>query len=149
MVGVRTDNFSMGSSIDVTIKSPEVDFDEAKKIAKAHDRIDRDHFGEILSGCNRYVSVDYTGECRRLMGEPFEDRIIDAFVALDGRGPTNVHEEVKGTGITLSLENPHSVRIWDGHRARGSFYGMTPGGIKDGAFQVALLDREMKREERS
>jgi len=62
-ISVRSESFSMGSAIRVSLKNPDVPFGWAKDIASAHERIDRCHAsGEILSGCNRYVSVGYSVE---------------------------------------------------------------------------------------
>lgn len=58
-VSVRTHLYSMGSSIYVTIKNPAIPLNEVKAIANAHERIDRDQFGDILSGGNRFVFVKY------------------------------------------------------------------------------------------
>lgn len=62
-VSVRTHNYSMGSSIYVTIKKRGIDKLLVEKIAKGHERISRcEYSGEILSGGNRFVSVDYDWE---------------------------------------------------------------------------------------
>jgi hypothetical protein len=59
-VSVRTDNYSLGSSIDVTIKVPGILKDKVEEIAKRFARIQYDHAtGEILCGGNRHVHVEY------------------------------------------------------------------------------------------
>jgi hypothetical protein len=59
-VSVRADSFSMGSSIDVTIRDITIPLSVVKDIAEAHERIDRCSVtGDILSGCNRYIHVRY------------------------------------------------------------------------------------------
>lgn len=59
-VSVRTDNYSLGSSIDVTIKVPGILKDKVEEIAKRFARIQYDHAtGEILCGGNRNVHVEY------------------------------------------------------------------------------------------
>jgi hypothetical protein len=59
-VSVRSNIYSMGSSINVTIKSEKALSlrKEIKAIAENHETIDRDHAtGEILCGGNRFVFV--------------------------------------------------------------------------------------------
>lgn len=59
-VSVRSEYFSMGSAINVTLKDGSIPFHVVKAVAEGKEKIDRDGFGEILSGCNRYVSVTVT-----------------------------------------------------------------------------------------
>ncbi len=56
-VSVRSDNFSMGSSVNVEIKSLDVSYAVVEAGASKHDRVSRDGFGEILGGGNMYVTV--------------------------------------------------------------------------------------------
>ena len=59
-VSVRSDLYSLGSTIRVTIKDAAVSFDVVKEIAQGHQRVSRCEItGEILGGGNRYVTVDY------------------------------------------------------------------------------------------
>ncbi|MHC4176022.1 MAG: hypothetical protein ACYSWU_00860 [Planctomycetota bacterium] len=79
MVSVRSEYFSMGSSIDVTVKDARVNVEDAKRIAKGHDRVDRCQYsGEILSGGNRYVSVRISDQAREALGTPYLDRVREA-----------------------------------------------------------------------
>jgi hypothetical protein len=67
-VSVRADYYSMGSSIDVRIKDPDVSLPLVKAIATPHESIDRCAYsGEILSGGNRYVHVSYTREAEEVL----------------------------------------------------------------------------------
>ena len=60
-VSVRSHYYSMGSSIYVTVKDPDIPLSAVEAIAEPHEHIDRCAYsGEILSGGNRYVSVDYS-----------------------------------------------------------------------------------------
>jgi hypothetical protein len=61
-VSVRARNFSMGSAIDVTIKVSGISKSMVEKIAKKFESIRYDDYGEILSGCNQYVHVDFASE---------------------------------------------------------------------------------------
>ncbi len=59
-VSVKIDLYSMGSSIDVTIKSADVDFAVAKEIAESYQEIRYcEASQEILSGGNMYVHVGF------------------------------------------------------------------------------------------
>lgn len=57
-VGVRSPHYG---SLVISIHDPSVDFAEVEKIAKRQESIDRCHAsGEILSGGNTFVSVNYS-----------------------------------------------------------------------------------------
>lgn len=57
-VSVRSDSYSMGSSIDVEILSLDVPFSVVERAANKQSSVRRDEYsGEILAGGNRYVHV--------------------------------------------------------------------------------------------
>lgn len=59
-VSVRADNYSMGSTVYVTIKALDVDYREVNKIARSHERVHRcSYSGDILTGGNAFVIVEY------------------------------------------------------------------------------------------
>lgn len=60
-VSVRCDIYSMGSSIDVKIKDPSISKAAVEAIALEHQRVSRDSSGEILSGGNMFIEVEYEG----------------------------------------------------------------------------------------
>lgn len=65
-ISVRGESYSMGSSITVTVKVRGVDLKAIKAVAEQAQRIDRCEItGEILSGGNRFVEVDYAWELVR------------------------------------------------------------------------------------
>lgn len=73
---VRSDWFSMGSSINVRLKNTDkanaVALGLVEKIASEHQSIRRcEMTGEILSGGNRYVSVDRIHEGSKAIAQPF------------------------------------------------------------------------------
>lgn len=69
-VSVRSDSFSGGSAIHVKVRDLAVDVALVTEIAKGSERIDRCEFsGDILSGCNRYVTVDLDSDAVRAAGE--------------------------------------------------------------------------------
>jgi hypothetical protein len=59
---VRSQSYSMGSSVHVRWSDGPTE-KQVEKIACAHEKIDRDGYGEILSGGNRFV------QCNREIGE--------------------------------------------------------------------------------
>ena len=65
-VSVRTDFYSMGSSVKVVAKVPDVDLEALQKVAKGYQQISRcPYTGDILSGGNMYVFVsrDWRLDC--------------------------------------------------------------------------------------
>lgn len=68
-VSVKSDSFSLGSSIDITIKAPGIPVKVVEEVANGQERIHRcKHTGEILGGANRYVSVSLDWELVRREG---------------------------------------------------------------------------------
>jgi hypothetical protein len=68
-VSVRSEYFSMGSSIDVIVKDPAIPLPVVKAVAEQAESIRRcEVTGEILSGGNRYVSVRYSHEAQQTIG---------------------------------------------------------------------------------
>ncbi len=75
-VSVRFEQFSLGSSVHVTIKNPAVPLAPVKAIASAHERIDYcPYSGEILSGSNRHVEVRYERRVLREMAAPIAEQL--------------------------------------------------------------------------
>jgi hypothetical protein len=69
-VSVRTDTYSLGSSIYITIKDAKITETLVDEIAREHEKIDRCFAsGEILSGGNRFVFIDYDNDLVRQEGE--------------------------------------------------------------------------------
>jgi hypothetical protein len=70
-VSVRTRSYAGGgSSIHVTVKSPDVDLRKAWQIAQGQERVRYDeHSGEILSGGNRFVFVEHGAEARAALAQ--------------------------------------------------------------------------------
>lgn len=68
MVGVT----SSYNSIDVTVKSLDVDFKAIENLANTYEKIDRDYAtGEILCGCNTFVNVDYANSIKEDLKEKY------------------------------------------------------------------------------
>ena len=54
---VRSDVYSMGSSININY-SGDIERSEVEKVVQKYEQIDRDQYGEILSGGNMFVFVN-------------------------------------------------------------------------------------------
>lgn len=79
-VSVRSNNFSMGSSLDVVVKRPGVDVDMVREIAAKYERISRCEItGEILGGGNRYLHVGFCPSAVRACVAAASSEIRDAF----------------------------------------------------------------------
>lgn len=63
-VSVRSEDYSMGASINVTIKSAAVSLAQVTEIAESFQSIRRDSRGEVLNGGNLYVHVKQSAEVR-------------------------------------------------------------------------------------
>lgn len=71
-ISVRSDTYSMGSSVDVVIKNPGIPQEAVEKIARGGERIRRDEAtGEILGGGNTYIHVSYSHEALTALAEPW------------------------------------------------------------------------------
>lgn len=109
-VSVRCDNFSLGSSVDVTIKSAEA-FDARARVealARGAENVRRcEATGEILSGGNRYVSIDYSAACREIIARRHVDAVAAAIEDFGRSGmAAGQWVEIKGTGgVFLTLES--------------------------------------------
>lgn len=72
-VSVRSDCYSMGSTIHVTIKIPHVQISRVTEIAKAFESVSRcAETGEVLSGGNTHVEVEYSDEALLPLRTQFE-----------------------------------------------------------------------------
>lgn len=110
-VSVKSDYFSMGSSIDVVIKDADVDLETVEKIANEHESISRCEItGEILSGGNRYVSVRYSNEALEARKAPHREA-VEAAAALLTDPEDNSLYDVEGTEYMVG-RNGHLLTLW-------------------------------------
>lgn len=142
-VSVRADHFSMGSSIDVTIKDPCVSTTKAKAIAEGAQSIRRCEIsGEILGGGNRYVHVRHSRECEAAMAEKWIEPLRAALASIP-EGDTSRIASIEGTeDAGVSRENRWMAKLWVGSRMRRQFSPDTEGGLASGAFDLALCLEE-------
>lgn len=82
-VSVRTDYYSMGSSISVTIRARGVDFSKVKEIAQGGEQIRRCEIsGDILSGGNLFVHFDFSRKLRNEIEEEIRAEVDAGFAAM-------------------------------------------------------------------
>jgi len=121
-ISVRAESFSMGSAIRVLIKNPAVPFETAKAIAEGHERIDRCAYsGDILSGCNRYISVNFSGAAAEAI-KALHAPALDAAAAALAAAGTNSLLPIGETGFLLGHgANGWGVSLWgDSHIVTGT-----------------------------
>lgn len=112
-VSVRADYYSLGSSIRVVIKNPAVPLATVKALAEGHERIDRDQWGEILGGGNRFVDVSYATAAIDILARRHIDAIEVAKAALDDAGDGALIP-IGTTGHFLGRAyNGSGVSLWD------------------------------------
>lgn len=137
MVSVRMHQYSMGSSIYVSIKHPSIPPEVARKIAEAHQRVDRcEMTGEILSGGNMFVFVETTDEVQAQLAAPYVDAIRKALAELKqtAKDHPNLHAEIVD-GFTVGMDsNGFHVGLWGAHSHLQSFageeYSIVPMGYR-------------------
>lgn len=111
-VSVKSDYYSMGSSIRVSIKRAAVPLALVERIAHEHESIDRDQFGDILSGGNRFVFVSYSQDALTELAKPYIDavqRAVDATPEDNSRLTT-----VEGTAFMVG-RRPFAMALWSEH----------------------------------
>lgn len=111
-ISVRSDYFSMGSSVDVEIKDVAIPLPVAKAIAEQAESIRRcERTGEILSGGNRYVSVRYSHEAQQILGRRYADAVQRAVNAVEPG--SNTLQPVDGTEFLVGRPNEWAISLWD------------------------------------
>lgn len=132
-IGVRTEYFSMGSAIHVTVRDASVDCNKAKEIAGGFERIDRCEIsGEILSGGNCYLHFGLADKVKETLTAPILpaveaaleevkglDETSTALVSVNGTG-TLVGRDMTGWGVNLRGDKTTGCRRYplDEHGAR-------------------------------
>ena len=124
-ISVRADHFSMGSSIDVTVKRPDIPLAEVKAIAEQAESISRCEItGDILCGGNRYVHVGYSSTAHEARVAPFLPAIEAALVTLRAEPPTSgAIIPVGDTGFGVSRSwNGGEFSVWGKNSHAGTAY---------------------------
>lgn len=111
-VSVKHHQYSMGSTVHVTIRDPEVDAEKIKDIVDKFERVSYDErSGEILSGGNRFVEVKYSEGAKELRREPFMAAIEEALHKLKELDPSDNRTCVEFGNFLMHREYPGSVRV--------------------------------------
>lgn len=114
MVSVRSESFSMGSAIRVTVKDPAVSIALVNELAKDHERIDRcAHTGEILSGCNRYVTVSVSAAVEQFHQAAWLPK-VEAALAQIAETDDNRLMPVEGTEFLVGRNRRGGLSLWLG-----------------------------------
>lgn len=109
-VSVRADYYSLGSSINITIKDPAIWIKKVEEIAEPKEEIHRDHHGEILNGGNRYVSVRYDHDVLKLRAAKYLPAVAAAYAKLE---PDTTHlHDIEGTPYLLGRSQYGHLTLW-------------------------------------
>jgi hypothetical protein len=118
-VSVRIHNYSMGSSIYVRINDPSVPFSVVEEIARREESVSRCEItGDILSGGNRYVSIDHSSECLDAKAAPVLpalERAMKAASELE-KGSSRLIPVEGYPGAYVSRETAWGFRAWTNGR---------------------------------
>lgn len=113
-VSVKSDVYSMGSSLRVLIKNPAVSVSKVREVANEYERVRYDEAsGEILSGGNRFLDVDYARDVVNAISVP-----MAAKFKMDGAavrvGPYRVYRDMDQThGEYFRAYNPEGDVLQD------------------------------------
>lgn len=136
-ISVKNDEYSMGSTIHVTIKKVDVvDFAEARRLAGACESVRYCSIsGDILSGGNRFLRFGYSEEANAELSAPVLEAVRVAMAAAqDDQGALL---RVEGTALRIKREDRDTWAVWgDG------FIGQT-WDSGDGATLAEMIGRTM------
>ena len=134
-VSVVSHLYSMGSSIRITIKNPAVPARAVKAIADGHKSVRYDSYsGEILSGGNRFVSVEIGEAARAAYRATWTEPVARAMASLEPG--TRSLAPVDGTPFTVGLGRHGSgVSLW-GDSFIAEFYDASGAAESIGARMV-------------
>ena len=127
-VSVKSRGCGYSDSIDVTVKdlSIPVMLEDIESIARKHESIDRDQYtGEILSGANTYVHVNYDWDKYHQETLKYQDlaqRIIDKFHPKKNEGALIAKNNDWELFYFRELSNTPLSRIWIKNKNPNSKY---------------------------
>lgn len=111
-VSIRSDYYAGGSSIRIKVKNPNVSTKLVEEIANAHESIRRcEMTGEILSGGNRFVFVEYAHETYIIFESRYLAAVQVAADVLNGESDSTLIP-VEGTPYLIGKWNG-GYSIWD------------------------------------
>lgn len=119
-VSVVSESYSGGTSIRIRIKRPGISKAAVEAIAFPEKHIRYcEVTGDILSGGNRFVFVDYTAEALTGLGAPYVEAVKAAIAATEVG--SNGLAPVAGTPYHVGRPDEYTVTLWDGS-FRGRFW---------------------------
>lgn len=137
-VSVTAQVFSMGSSITVKIKDPTVPIKVVEAVAKEAEKIDRCEItGDILSGGNRYVHVNYTSEAEKVIMAPWVEAVKAAIASVTPG--SNSLAKVEGTEFLVGYRNQWCTSLW----ANGGH--LRDGNVEEIAFAIGRMTMGAER----
>lgn len=141
-LSVRCSNYSMGSSVRISIKSPLVDYDVVERVAECEEEVRRCEIThEILSGGNFFVFVEWDYEVRDEMAAPWVEPIQSALANIPDRG-SELAPVVGADALDAFVGRPEGqwlAQLWLGPYMALDF---TPDCVTGAAFTVALRMQE-------
>lgn len=130
-VAVKTDNYSMGSSINLNIKSMEAyeNMDRIKEIAEGQEKIRRCEYSmEILSGGNTFVFVRVEENVKREVASKYKDEIVELMDRTRELSDKTTGESstINGVEVTMFysghsfevyMNGRYLTSVWDGEES--------------------------------
>jgi hypothetical protein len=132
-ISVRSDLYSMGSSIRIRVKSARVNVNEAREMAEECESVRRcEYTGEILSGGNRYVDFSVEEQARVEIGAPYRAAAAAAIARVQAPGFDRSHLiEIEGTRFLVGLGQAGGLEL-------RSLDGGRPHWLPDGEAGVTV-----------
>lgn len=131
-VSIRTDYYSLGSSIYATIRDADVDVEKVTKIVERIGKHVRrcEISGDILSGGNTYVHISYTEEVRAELSAKHENAVQAALDLL--KASKAVHGSCSALQPVAGFSN-----VLVGIASNGWAYSLWIGGMHGREFDTA------------
>lgn len=115
-ISVKSNYFSMGSSIDIRVKNAAVPLATVEAMANEHESIRRCELtGEILSGGNCYVHVSYSHEAAEVIRAQYAPALTAAAAVLADASDNSLIP-VGETGYLLGRDNYSGFALWQAGR---------------------------------
>jgi len=140
-ISVRTEYFSLGSAIHVTVRDASVDVAKAEEIAKGFESIRRDEYtGEILGGGNCYLHFGLSDEVKTTLAAPILPAVEAALEEVKGLDATSTTlVPVDGTGACVGRDFSGWGVALRGDKIGGRMrYPLDEHGARAIALEIAL-----------
>jgi microcompartment protein CcmK/EutM len=140
-ISVKSESFSMGSAIRVTIKNAAVPLSLVRLVAEAHEDISRCSVtGDILSGGNRYVTISFSTEARAALAAKHLPAVEAAIATLrEDPNDRSLHPVATAPGALVGLDhNGYGYDLWAANGGRvGNYYDAAALAGKIGEIEVS------------